>query len=744
MIMMDENKPRPRRRGGRARAQNTGGVLANLHGINVVVEEVSGGVGKKSTMRKNKDGGQRMTTMSDEEAKPTPIRKVSKSVKILETKAASKSCKPSRLEKGNTINIYRSPDAELPYSLSPVETATPTPPCSSVKVKTSRNFDDDFRTILFSPLSSASASVDESVESSRNRLEHVIDECKSSQSDEVETESHRTRSVDDDDEGTTTDSSEESTLDEDSRDVDDMSHQQSYADDDEGEDTSALNQVDESEDEDYSIDEDNSNSDDEFEFEECESEIKERNSKGRKKGAEETRIEGRLRNVKNDGDVSVDTIRHEESQTSSTNQLAECKVNLSNILATEKDVTEEDAYDDGPGGKIEDDFAEKEYLVDPNDENASVNDEPEPPLVWPAIPMESSITKRMATESNQPPPSSLPSTPEIYKIVDQLFNEADKETATVKIIVQKVATHFNFPTVQKSTKAIIKRRLTDLMQGNVYTEVENVNRNEPRFVELGPEHNVHDANKVDQDEEAQIPQTLGITVASHDVGGGNISDIVEQDPPFSCSVPDLSQHTDDQGEIFESSDLNNPTINEAHNGNDDGSLLLGVSVISRKTSEKHPNSVHTPENTFQQDGSLSPAASDVLHGIYHNLTVSTVSIAEPTVNYLPTLNELSIHDEQEGDGNDSVLFQNLSPDVSVKSRSVPSTHRVSDNSANAMSLSDPFKDSSKSWGVVEKGKWSLGSQIGAGSFGRVYTGMNAMNGSELQTPWPHLFFLADY
>jgi len=47
-----------------------------------------------------------------------------------------------------------------------------------------------------------------------------------------------------------------------------------------------------------------------------------------------------------------------------------------------------------------------------------------------------------------------------------------------------------------------------------------------------------------------------------------------------------------------------------------------------------------------------------------------------------------------------------------------------------MSMSHSFGDSIKSRNLIEKGKWSLGSQIGVGSFGRVYTGLNAINGSE--------------
>jgi hypothetical protein len=70
------------------------------------------------------------------------------------------------------------------------------------------------------------------------------------------------------------------------------------------------------------------------------------------------------------------------------------------------------------------------------------------------------------------------------------------------------------------------------------------------------------------------------------------------------------------------------------------------------------------------------------------------------------------------------LFQNLSPDFSVKSKTPHG------NVNDTMSMSNSFGDSIKSRNLIERGKWSLGSEIGAGSFGRVYMGLNAINGSE--------------
>ena len=76
------------------------------------------------------------------------------------------------------------------------------------------------------------------------------------------------------------------------------------------------------------------------------------------------------------------------------------------------------------------------------------------------------------------------------------------------------------------------------------------------------------------------------------------------------------------------------------------------------------------------------------------------------------------------------LRQNLSPDMSVKSRAPPHQQNERSNLMDSMSMSNSFGESMKSRNVVEKGKWNLGSEIGVGSFGRVYMGMNAVNGSK--------------
>lgn len=52
-------------------------------------------------------------------------------------------------------------------------------------------------------------------------------------------------------------------------------------------------------------------------------------------------------------------------------------------------------------------------------------------------------------------------------MVDNLFHKADKDEVAVKDFCRSVAGHFNISKVEKEMKKMIKKRLTDLIQGNV-------------------------------------------------------------------------------------------------------------------------------------------------------------------------------------------------------------------------------------------------------------------------------------
>ncbi|KAL7519776.1 hypothetical protein ACHAWX_004530 [Stephanocyclus meneghinianus] len=72
---------------------------------------------------------------------------------------------------------------------------------------------------------------------------------------------------------------------------------------------------------------------------------------------------------------------------------------------------------------------------------------------------------------------------------------------------------------------------------------------------------------------------------------------------------------------------------------------------------------------------------------------------------------------------ETTLFKNLSPEC-LKSNADDSV----DNRMGSLSISNSLSGSSE-FRRVEKGKWSLGNEIGSGSFGVVHVGMNAVDGS---------------
>jgi len=78
------------------------------------------------------------------------------------------------------------------------------------------------------------------------------------------------------------------------------------------------------------------------------------------------------------------------------------------------------------------------------------------------------------------------------------------------------------------------------------------------------------------------------------------------------------------------------------------------------------------------------------------------------------------------------LFSNLSPEFSIHSRTADDGNGSNVNDYMKMSsVSSPvIAAKPKSRSAVVKGKWSLGPEIGVGSFGRVHTGLNAVNGSK--------------
>lgn len=727
----DNNKPRARRRGGRARAQRAGGMLANLHGKSIVVEEENyddGGDGgahaashvrvkMKSSSRTKKEGKSMPNdvlvesphklvavaslAVTDEPLNLKQDLKVSKSTQIQDNKVIESSvtcAKPKKSNgpstppstqrggKENNANIFVSAaDADQSsYILSPAESSTYTLPMTSVKMNTDGYVGGNCD-LLLSPLSPVCLNCDTSPASNEDKHDSSSDAFGSAHPDEMEdgsdafesrdsSEINDDRDKDGDDEETSTHSSEISRSYAATGDIESNSCDQSYNDnDDDGDDY-------ESEDEDYSVDAESSDSDDEFEFESDES-AKKQGNKGRQKA-----VGGRAVSAGICGDGSggeEDVILYKDSATSSTSQLKECKKTLSYILNDENEsandelggsLTNEDRGGEEWADVNYDDSLMQEEAVADAISLAPRNEEPEPQEICPV----QTPCKELCTSVKDSTPPVEPSTSEMYDVVDRLFSEADKDTVTVKDILQSVANHFYLPKIEKRMKKLIKSRLTDLIQGNIEPELEGMGENlegtnEPGFFE----------------------------VASADEGEGYGAEVVL------CGEAEVIPQLTVDDDCEEDEHKKNVSVEKSK-------CVLGPLLKSNASCDG------------EQNMPSWAAAEDLLQQKNDQQSVSAEFKAISAANYCSSPKSATSAEENANDVSimSGTVFKNLSPDFSVNSKT---PNRKLDDT---MSMSHSFGDSIKSRNLIEKGKWSLGSQIGVGSFGRVYTGLNAINGSE--------------
>ena len=185
----ETNKPRAGRRGGRARAQKAGGMLANLHGKSILVENENYGDGgdggayvsshvrakTKSSSGQKKEGqfilndllveSTRKDEMvvsgyvKNETLKSKQALKVSKSKQIQDRNviesltpcAKQRKSSSTRHDVGKeniTKNFIAADTDQASYVLSPAESSSPTLPMTSVKIADGGNCD-----LLLSPIS---------------------------------------------------------------------------------------------------------------------------------------------------------------------------------------------------------------------------------------------------------------------------------------------------------------------------------------------------------------------------------------------------------------------------------------------------------------------------------------------------------------------------------------------------------------------------------------------------------------
>lgn len=772
---MDDKKPRRKRRGrGRANAQQSGGMLACLHGVPIVVEDEQkqGNIEKEKVAPSVDDDYNNTQQQYDintgdigaDKSSPTDMKKsavlhknnnngilLNKSPKQQHKKLEEVLSSPPPQEKENNINSYKSPtngteEEESSDSLSSVDT----PPMTSVKLK--HNTAKHNNNLVLSPLSPVTICSSPMPNTTNNTKINTDD-------DSVDDRSKSGLGMDEEeseilvkDEVNSSNSSGSDSEEEDS--IDQTMQTYGNGDDDDVIDAETFYQQDEEEeseddDEDYSIENSQCSSDDEFEFDEEEESNNNKKktkkkavvNKGKNKKVAAKKVDDEVSNKsdnsnqsaeKNEDEGEEDSSSHESGDksattaTSSEHNLKECKVKLNNILGSDEEVGETANFEieddvemneNGEDGQASDESGasrlEEKGQVDTEDKEEELGPQESCAKSSPDKTTNNAVASEQPTS---PTPPVEPTTSELFDVVDNLFREADTDTVTVKDIVRSVANHFNIPKVEKVMKKMIKARLTDLIQGNVeLKEVEGDKIHDTSFTD----DDAIDSGDVVEEDHKSPEKSASVEIETKDPSYDfHIADNVEISPPQQSAADDSQGEQvtkDTQGVDFDEK----PEVNlDTADDTEGAEKPLGDEVMEYSSdSVVKTKYVLCPQlETVDEERPSSATATITTEAPLPQETMSPTTAKDNDVD----------NDEDSLAMSDTLLFQNLSPEKTPSK--TPLSGRKS-RPEDSLSMSNSFGNSMKTRNVVEKGKWSLGSEIGEGSFGRVYMGMNAVNGS---------------
>jgi len=785
---MEDKKPRRKRRGrGRAGAQQSGGMLACLHGVPIVVEDEQKQINieeklapsdmRPSQSTNNTQQQYNINTGESSVIKP-PIdmkkpaalhtnnsRELNKSpVQQLNVKLEEVLTPPlpPQEKENNNINSYKSPknnteEEELSDSLSSVDT----PPMTSVKLKHNTDKHNNNLLVLspLSPVTICSSLPNTTNTTDVNTEDGSVDDRIKSGINEEESENLIRDEVNSSNSGSS-DSEEDNSIDQ---------TMQTYGngDDDDVIDAETFYQQDEEEeseddDEDYSIENSECSSDDEFEFDEEEDSNKKKKTKNRaaankgknkkvaakevdggeassksdnsNQSAEKNKAEGEEDNsLDNSGDKSATTT----TSSSTEHDLKECKVKLNDILGNDEEIggesanfeieedvgmNEENGEDEQASNESGTSSLEERGQVDAKDKEEET--EPQESCAK-STPDQTTNNDVAAEQPTSPTPPVEPTTPELFDVVDNLFREADKDTVTVKDIVRSVANHFNIPKVEKGMKKMIKARLTDLIQGNV--ELKEVKEDEIHETSFTDDVVNDDPGDV-VEEDHKSPEKSSVEIETND-SNDEIHTANVESPPQQSVVDDSQGEQvtkDTQGVDFDEK----PEVNlDTADDTEGAEIPLGDEVMEYSSDSvvgdcKGNDNVCVEKTKYVLCPQLEPVDEERPSPAVTATITTEAPLPQETMS--PTAKDNDVDNDEDSLAMSDTLFQNLSPEKTPSK--TPLSGRRS-RTEDSLSMSNSFGNSTKTRNVVEKGKWSLGSEIGVGSFGRVYMGMNAVNGS---------------
>lgn len=298
--------------------------------------------------------------------------------------------------------------------------------------------------------------------------------------------------------------------------------------------------------------------------------------------------------------------------------------------------------------------------------------------------------------------SKEPSDSDVIALVDQLFKATHGDTVYFSDILGSVASHFGISKVKKETKTLIRTRFVELMDTDESTEAVVVataeQQSENEVEKSASEDGAAKELMADQEpRQATVVDIINISSTENAVASDQENDnesnisFGEVDTSFDVDCDDhVNEHRAHAASPTDSNRLDEPnaTISRSHNQESVGVISNAVQTPQISKSMKCPESLIASVDS--RDKSLAG----------ENLKCNDSFMSCETT-----------------------LFKNLSPEC------MKTTNDSVDKLMSSLSISDSLSSMSESR-RVEKGQWSLGKEIGSGSFGVVHVGMNAIDGSK--------------
>lgn len=488
-----------------------------------------------------------------------------------------------------------------------------------------------------------------------------------------------------------------------------------YEDDENNDDDECFDDDETDDDEDYSIEQD-SDSEDELEIDEgVDSEKKQKRKNGKSRGKK-----GTGKKVPANDDIKSDTMSGEKSSNSADQKSEEdlvvmleaCRVDLSTQL--DDDEVEEDNMN--VDFNVSDSESSPDHITTDSD---SVETEDSDPVAVEVL-SEDGTSTGVNSEPTLKESTSVEMQAFQDTIVESTIEEAviEAESFATSTSTSESEATFNKP---GTVEAMVEPQGQPIVAVEAKIEVEadvaegaNVNPRQPTILELFA---VVDQIFIESDTDTVTVKDVKNSVADH-FGLEKVSKEIKK--AIRDRLTDLIQGNVQPAGAMEE------TASENYEEEQEDAMTEAVGfIIDEETNTGDSSNIVCDESSpVGSSGAISHSGSD-------SLEMSCFSHDGSLANDSQS-NSVSTNDDQMALS--GTLFQNLSPEFSIYSRSsVNDEHYKDEHDVVQMkSISSPYKaNKPKSRSVVVKGKWSLGPEIGIGSFGRVHTGLNTLNGSEL-------------